>query len=458
MDAVKLLFIEHLQYNPLTASITTVSTVTLIATLKASKVAADISLLSHAMETNTAPRLFRQIYLSYRGAQATMQAISAEQAMATATDLLVVAQASAALYNATVNLADLNVERNLYNTYLSRFGNVWYLTIFSIILAYLLLMLIKLRYWWFNITMICGYGLEWMGFLGRVLSFLDTSKMDYYLLQYVALTLAPAFIMAAIYFLFAQLVVIHGRLFSVLKPLWYLYFFVTCDVVSLLIQAGGGGAASAATNNGTDEKPGVNTMIAGIAFQVFSMTVFFIFWFEFLNRLWFRHGEGALAKRTPANIAKFFFNTKSVQNYREHQLEPYYNPGFASIRHRKLFDWMPLAITVAVAAVYIRSIYRVVELAQGFSGYLIVHEVFLFVLDAMMISICGLIFLPFHPVWSLGTQQIVRLATIKRNEDEVNAKNVNSAHAEYVDDKDSQSVRFSMNPIQESLTPPRELK
>lgn len=451
MEAVKQLMMEQLQFNPLTATVTTVSTLTLIATLKASKVAADVSLLSHAMATNDKPRLFRNIFLAYRGAQATMQVIDAEEVLATATDLLVVAEATGAIYNATLNLVDLNIERNMYNTELSRFGNIWYLTIFSIILAYLMLMVIKLRYWWFNITMICGYALEWMGFLGRVLSFRDTSKMDYYLLQYVSLTLAPAFIMAAIYFLFAQLVVIHGRLYSVLKPLWYLYFFVTCDVLSLLIQAGGGGAASAATNNGTDGTPGINTMIAGIAFQVFSMSVFFIFWFEFLHRLWFRHGKGPLAKRTPANILKFLFNTKSVREYREQTLEPYYNPRFASIRHRKIFDWLPLAITTAVLVVYIRSIYRVVELSQGFSGYLIVHEVFLFVLDAMMISICGLIFIPFHPVWSLGTQLIVRLATIKKNEDEVNASEGGVSY----DDDDSQSSTYSVNPVPEKPLAPQ---
>ncbi|KAA8902117.1 hypothetical protein DIURU_002911 [Diutina rugosa] len=451
MESFKQSMIEQLQYNPSKASITTVSTMTSIATSKASNVAADLSSLSQAMATNTVPGLVRQIYLPYRGAQATMQAINAEEAIATATDSSVLAQATADLYDATLNLANLSEERNMYHTHLSHFGNVWFLAIFSIILAYFLLMLIKSRYWWFNITMTCGYGLEWIGFLGRVLSLSDTSRMDYYVMQNLCLTLAPAFIMAAIYFLFAQLVVIHGRSYSVLKPMWYSYFFVACDVISLFVQGGGGGVAASASNAQT----GINIMLAGIIFQVFSMTVFFVFWFEFLNRLWFRHGEGRLAKRTPANIARFFFNTKAVQYYREHQLEPYYNPNLACIRHRKLFEWMPLAITVAVAVVYIRSIYRVVELAQGFTGYLIVHEVFLFVLDATMISICGLIFIPFHPVLSLGTQQVIRLATIKQNEDEAYTKGSTQSH--YIDEKDSQSVSFSLNTMQDTAIPLRNL-
>ena len=85
-------------------------------------------------------------------------------------------------------------------------------------------MCIKSKYWWYNVTFVCGYGLEFVGFLGRVLSFNDTSNMSHYIMQSVALTIAPAFIMAGVYFLFGQLVVIHGRQYSVLKPMWYSYF------------------------------------------------------------------------------------------------------------------------------------------------------------------------------------------------------------------------------------------
>ena len=76
-----------------------------------------------------------------------------------------------------------------------------------------------------------------------------------------------------------------------MKPLWYSYFFIATDVISLLIQAGGGGAASVASNNHTDTRPGTNTMIAGIVTQVFAMTVFLVFWFEFLARIYFKIQE-----------------------------------------------------------------------------------------------------------------------------------------------------------------------
>jgi len=361
-----------------------------------------------------------------RGAQATLTIISAEQVLATATDSSVQAKATQAIFDATLNLADLAQEENFYSIYLNRFGNVWYLVIFSIIMLYLMGMLSKSRYWWFNITFVCGYALEWMGFLGRVLAFTDDTDQNFFLLQYISLTIAPAFIMAGIYFVFAQLVVIHGRHFSVLKPLWYSYMFITFDVVSLIIQAGGGGAASTATTEHRDPTPGTNTMIAGIAFQVFGMTIFLVFWFEFLNRIYFKEVDSKngyevehqkFAKKSVKNYLRLLFNVPSVRNYRRDHLDQYYSPQFAKIRHGKLFDWFPLGITIAVLAVYVRSVYRVVELAQGFDGFLITHEVFLFTLDAMMIATCGLIFIPLHPVWVLGKEVPVRLATIRKNQD-----------------------------------------
>lgn len=363
-----------------------------------------------------------------RGAQASLTVIEAEKVLATATDLQVMAKATKAIFDATLNLKALAEDENLYGTHLDRPANIIYLIVFAFIFFYNVAMIWKSRYNWYNITFFCGYGLEFAGFLGRVLSFQDNTDMNYYLLQFVSLTIAPAFIMAGIYFLFAQCVVIHGRQFSVLKPMWYSYFFIGCDVLSLLIQAGGGGAASIATNRHEDTKPGTNTMIAGIVFQVFSMTVFLTFWFEFLRRLYFRkfddkdvpsdHQEHPLAKFTLGNFLKLLFHVKSVRSYKQTYREPVYNPNFSSVRDHKLLPYLPLGMTIAVIAVYIRCIYRVVELAQGFSGYLITHEVYLMVFDALMIAICGLIFVVLHPVWTFGATNLIKVKVIKANKDE----------------------------------------
>lgn len=98
-------------------------------------------------------------------------------------------------------------------------------------------------------------------------------------------------------------------------------------------------------------------------------------------------------------------------------MEKFYKPEYSRIRARRLFPYFPFGIVAATICVYVRSIYRVVELAMGFSGFLMAHEVFLMVLDALMLAFCGLIFVPFHPSFSLGPKGI-SIAEIKATQRE----------------------------------------
>ncbi|KAF3985454.1 hypothetical protein FT663_05293 [Candidozyma haemuli var. vulneris] len=360
-----------------------------------------------------------------RGAQASLTAISAQQVLATATDSSVLADATEALFHASWNLKVLKDDRNNYHYELNRGGNIFFFIVFCIIFVYTTGMLVWSRYHWYNITFFCGFALQVCGFLGRILAFSDTANLDFYLLQFVSLTLSPAFIMAGVYFLFAQAVILYGRSYSVLKPMWYSYFFITTDFLSLVVQGAGGGAASIATKEQRDPSPGTWTMFGGVLFQVIAMSIFLIFWFEFLNRLYYKDAsrieeDHPMKKWSIMNSLKLLFHTKSARIYKEKYLEPFYNPRYKEIRSRSLVPYLPLALTTAVITIYIRCIYRVVELKQGFNGYLIRHEVFLMTLDASMVAIAGLIFIPFHPVLVFGKKNVLRLATIKRNRDEDN--------------------------------------
>jgi len=52
---------------------------------------------------------------------------------------------------------------------------------------------------------------------------------------------------------------------------------------------------------------------------------------------------------------------------------------------------------LSVAPLQIRSIYRTIELAMGFRGYLVRNEVFLFVLDSLPLVFAIAIYIPFWP-------------------------------------------------------------
>ena len=64
-----------------------------------------------------------------------------------------------------------------------------------------------------------------------------------------------------------------------------------------------------------------------------------------------------------------------------------------------------LAVTaLSILMVYIRSIYRTIEMLQGWNGYLLNHEVYFVVLDASLMVVCGGIFNVIHPGWFLGKE------------------------------------------------------
>jgi hypothetical protein len=61
------------------------------------------------------------------------------------------------------------------------------------------------------------------------------------------------------------------------------------------------------------------------------------------------------------------------------------------------------AMVLSVVCIYIRSIYRTVELAQGWSGYLITHESYFIGLDGVMMVIAVGNFNVFNPGWLLSS-------------------------------------------------------
>lgn len=62
-------------------------------------------------------------------------------------------------------------------------------------------------------------------------------------------------------------------------------------------------------------------------------------------------------------------------------------------------DWRGLlfALYTVSVLILIRSIYRVVEFVQGNNGYVIGHEVFLYVFDASMMFLVMIVMNVFHP-------------------------------------------------------------
>jgi hypothetical protein len=202
---------------------------------------------------------------------------------------------------------------------------------------------------------VCGIT-EIIGYAARIYSFSDDSNLDAFLAQTVTLIIAPSFFSAALYVVFSQIIYLVGREYSFLAPKWYTVIFVIADIISLVVQAVGGGQAAVAAKTQSDTTTGTHIMVAGICFQMLSMTVYVILVIIYIFRL-------AKAKAQLTQNMKIFLT----------------------------------GMGIVTLMIFIRCIYRTVELLGGWSGYIITHEVYFACLDGLPMVIAIFTFNIFHP-------------------------------------------------------------
>jgi hypothetical protein len=207
----------------------------------------------------------------------------------------------------------------------------------------------------FSAPIIVGCVSEVIGYVGRILSYDNPFGQVGFLTQICCITIAPAFYTAAIYFTIGDIVKQFGVEASRLKPNAYAYIFIPCDIVSLVLQGTGGGMASVAAQTGTDPDPGTNIMVAGLAFQVFSLSVFMIFTGEFAWR----------ARRWRSEKREEGGNDGG-EDVEATELVP------TSKRRLVLFSSFFFLGTICI---FTRCVFRCVELSEGWTGPLIKDEV-----------------------------------------------------------------------------------
>lgn len=200
---------------------------------------------------------------------------------------------------------------------------------------------------------------ELIGWASRTWAAKCPYNRDAFLSQIVTLIIAPVFFSAALYILLGKLIRDMGRASSILSAKWYAIVFCTCDVVSLIIQAAGGAMASMADTD-EDQDRGTNIMEGGIVFQLATMTLFGVLMADFARRIMSRRA-GLRDAVTPS------------------------------------LKLVLAAMAVSFVVVYVRSIYRTIELAQGWRGHLITHEAYFIGLDAATMVIAVAVFVPIDP-------------------------------------------------------------
>lgn len=189
-------------------------------------------------------------------------------------------------------------------------------------------------------------------------------------MQIVCLTIAPAFIAAGLYLTLSRIVISFGPENSRIKPLLYPRSFIPCDVVSLLLQAAGGGIASATSNANKSPDVGDHIMVTGLAFQVLTLAVFICLCIDFTIRTLRR-------TREMGNAAL--------------------DPSHATLKASTMFRSFVGALAFATLYIFIRSVYRVAELSEGWGGALIKNQYTFIGLEGAMILVAVPALDAFHP-------------------------------------------------------------
>lgn len=221
------------------------------------------------------------------------------------------------------------------------------------------------RTWTFTFALVSGNIAEVLGYVGRIISYNDPFNMNGFLMQICCLTFAPAFFAAGIYLCLSRIVTIYGADISRIRPVRYTQIFICCDFFSLVLQGAGGGIASVASQNQKDPANGTHIMVAGLAFQVFTIALFMFLCAEYAYRV-------ATSGR---------------------KLDPIYE----HLRGSWKFKGFLVMIGFATVCIQIRSIYRLIELSQGWKGKLIRNETYFFVLEGIMVILAVLSMNLFHP-------------------------------------------------------------
>ena len=244
-------------------------------------------------------------------------------------------------------------------------GNAFFVAVFAALFVINIPLGIIYKTWGVMVGMLLGVALEAVGYGGRVWDRTLPFDQNPFLIYIICLTIAPAFLTAAIYLCLSRLVVVYGEGNAFFKPRTYSIVFMIFDFIALVLQGAGGGIASSSNNNPTQSQAGINVMIAGLAWQVVSLTIFAGFCADLAWGV--RKGRGPVPAR--------FANLRESRKFR-------------------LFMWM---LGFATLLIYIRSIYRVAELSAGFHSDLANNEVAFMVLDGALISLASIILTVLQP-------------------------------------------------------------
>ncbi|KAM7188456.1 RTA1 like domain containing protein [Naviculisporaceae sp. PSN 640] len=233
-----------------------------------------------------------------------------------------------------------------------------FIGLFAITRALHFYQMIRTRTWFF-IPFVCGGICETVGFAGRTYSAHQNPyfTLEPYVVQAVLLLVAPALFAASTYMELGKLSdLTHGQQYLILSRRWITRTFVTGDVICFLMQSGGAGLMSSKDMKTRDS--GANIVVGGLFVQIVFFGGFVITSLVFHSRV--KNRPTARSETVP---------------YQRHLV----------------------ALYLSSILIFSRSIVRAVGFIQGFFGYIISHEAFLYGFDCVLMLLVMVLFNWVHP-------------------------------------------------------------
>lgn len=287
------------------------------------------------------------------------------------------------------------------------------------------------KLYWCLYTFALGAACEAIGWGGRVMSatttvwapfsggFWDSSRNGF-MMQICCTIIAPAFFAAANYILLGILIretKTPSARYSSFKPRGYTIIFVTGDIVSLVVQAvGGAWAASANTLSGANT--GAYIMVGGIVWQMVIMVAYTLVLIEFLVRYILKKSttreidlvawipgcgsccggsSSSRRRRRKSAVTGEPEKPESVVSSDMENGKPHHAHAGATGKRPVKVKVLLAACVFSTLLIFIRSVYRTIELLNGWSGPIATNQTLFCVLDALLMVITIWLYNIVHP-------------------------------------------------------------
>jgi len=219
---------------------------------------------------------------------------------------------------------------------------------------------------WFFTPLLVGGLFETFGYIGRISSHFNKDALGPFIMQSVLLLVAPALFAASIYMILGRIIdLLEAEKYSVIRTKWLTKFFVAGDVLSFTIQSGGAGIMSSGSLSSMST--GQKIITSGLFLQMLFFGFFVVASLLFHKRI--RNGPTDASQSLLASSTSF----------------------------RTSWEGLLYALYASSTAILVRSIFRIVEYVQGNSGYLLRHEIWLYIFDGVLMLGVMVIFNLVHP-------------------------------------------------------------